>query len=135
MTLTFDSAYPQLLNFYGSQSKLIDSGDHEGWAATFTDNGVFDSPTYQVPAEGREDLIRISRKFQETAAQAGSAQRHVVVNISVQKLAADGAEVSAYLLVTASSHGKTEVLRIVNINDRISFASGEPKVELRRVQL
>ncbi|MGH8966003.1 MAG: nuclear transport factor 2 family protein, partial [Actinomycetes bacterium] len=67
---------------YGHQSHRIDGGDAAGWAATFTPDGVFDSPTYPQPVVGAAALEAFAHTFAADARAAGEVRRHVVSTLA-----------------------------------------------------
>lgn len=68
---------------YGRQAHRIDSGDAQGWAATFTPAGVFSSPTYPTPVVGTSALVAFAERFTADALAAGEVRRHVVSTLAV----------------------------------------------------
>src|SRR3546814_14824393 len=80
-----ESQIALLRNLYAKQAHLIDTGQHEGWAHTFTADGEFHSPTCGEPAIGHDRLADISRRFSETASQDGESHPHVIENVWVTR--------------------------------------------------
>ncbi len=120
--------------FYALQSHLIDSGDADAWAATFTADGAFHSPTYPAPVLGRRDLSAFARRFTETARAAGEVHRHVVTNVVLHPGGAEEAQVSAYLQVIATdSGGDTRILRFTTVHDRLRREDGRWRVHRRDI--
>ncbi|MEX0427388.1 SDR family oxidoreductase [Nocardioides sp. DS6] len=104
---------------YARQSRLIDSGEARGWAATFTADGVFDSPSYPEPVIGTEALERFAREYADRARATGVVMRHVVSNL--EALAGpDPARlmVLGYLQIVATPRGKdSRLVRFTTIED------------------
>lgn len=116
-----------LRNLYAKQAHLIDTGQHEGWAQTFTADGEFHSPTYGEPAIGHHQLAEISKRFTESAKQSGESQRHVIENVWVSQCDQTTAQVRAYVMIVATQleQNQTRILRIVtNIDDLEKSAEG-----------
>jgi ketosteroid isomerase-like protein len=97
----------------------VDSNDSDGWAALFTDNGVFDVPK-AIRLEGTAQL----RGMPGVVAQQGSGRwRHQITNILAEAGdAPDTAVVRAYGLVTDWSKGGAP------------FAFSDYHMTLRRIQ-
>jgi hypothetical protein len=59
-----------IIQLEGAYAHLWDSVDAPGWAALFTENGVFETtrvgPFHAVRVEGREELARLCRDFNAT---------------------------------------------------------------------
>lgn len=115
---------PQVERFYARQSRLIDGGDAAGWAATFTPDGVFDSPSYPQPARGAEELEAFARGFFDSGVADAVQRRHVVTSVDV--VGDDGplgdAEVTvhAYLQIVATPAGQdSRLVRLTTITDRL----------------
>lgn len=116
-----------LRNLYAKQAHLIDTGQHEGWAHTFTADGEFHSPTYGEPAIGHDRIADISRRFSETARQDGESHRHVIENVWVTRCDQTSAQVRAYVMIVATNPAlkQTRILRIVtNIDELEKSAEG-----------
>lgn len=117
-----DSAVAAVRNLYARQAHLIDSGQHDDWAHTFTPDGQFHSPTYGQPAIGYEQLAGISKAFSDAAQNSGERHRHLVDNIWVVECDATSAHVRAYLSIVATKKaGETRILRIVTLDDQLTM--------------
>ncbi|MEO9322478.1 nuclear transport factor 2 family protein [Nocardioides sp. C4-1] len=132
----------ELERFYARQSRLIDDGNAVGWAATFTADGVFDSPSYPRPARGTDELVAFARGFHDSCVEQATRLRHVVTNVDVvgydatadpaPDLApdqiADEVEVRAYLQIVATPAGQdSRLVRLTTITDRlVRRADGAP---------
>jgi len=105
---------------YARQSHLIDGGDAAGWAATFTADGVFASPSYPAPVAGRDELTAFAARFAEAGRTSGDVQRHVVSTVDVVELDDDEARVRAYLQIVGTRPGEdTRLVRITTLHDRL----------------
>ncbi|MGW5382165.1 nuclear transport factor 2 family protein [Nocardia sp. NPDC003963] len=119
---------------YGFQSGHIDNGRAADWAATFTPNGEFHSPSYPEPVAGTAALTEFARAFDEAARAAGEVHRHVVTNIAIRRPAPSTLEVSAYLQIVATPRGgSAHLVRMTTIEDRLELADGRWSVARRRV--
>ncbi|MBY4212537.1 nuclear transport factor 2 family protein [Rhodococcus fascians] len=105
---------------YGRQSHLIDSGRAAEWAATFTADGVFDSPSYPAPEVGTAALTAFAQRFFDAAVQAQERRRHVITNVSVETVATDEVMVECYLQILATPRGgDTRLVRFTAVRDRV----------------
>ncbi len=104
---------------YARQSHLIDGGDAEGWAATFTPDGEFVSPSYDAPVAGTAALVRFATSFADAGAAQGLVARHVVTNVDVHRQRDDGSvEARAYLqIVTTGSGEDSRLVRLTTLAD------------------
>ncbi len=130
---------PQVERFYARQSRLIDEGDAEGWAATFTADGVFDSPSYPQPARGTDELVAFARGFHDSCVASATRMRHVVT--TVDPVGDDGplgdAEITvhAYLQIVATPQGQDSTLvRLTSLTDRLVRHDGGWLVAHRQVR-
>ena len=109
------------LRLHARQSRLIDEGDAEGWAATFTADGVFDSPSYPEPARGAAALTAFARAFHDSCVATRTHLRHVVTNVDVEASGRDGEVVAhAYLQIVATPEGQdSRLVRLTTLTDRL----------------
>lgn len=104
---------------YARQSRLIDTGDAAGWAATFTTDGVFDSPSYAQPVIGGAALERFAAEYAEQARATGVVSRHVITNVDVVP-GADPERLTAYayLQIVATPTGQdSRLVRLTTVED------------------
>ncbi len=120
-------------HLYAVQSLAIDGGDAEGWADTFVAGGVFDSPTYERPIEGRDALVTFARDLHAAAPYL----HHVITNVRVVPAAEPGEyDVRANLLIVTThdlASGAARIDRITTIDDRLRRTSEDP-ADLRLVR-
>jgi hypothetical protein len=85
--------------------QLLDDGDAEGWAATFTEDGSFAANTYPEPTVGRTALATAVRRTHAELASLGVVHRHWLGMLNVN--GQDDGTVSAccYALVIATPRG------------------------------
>ena len=62
--------------FYAEHFHLLDAGDADAWAATFTPDGTFRAPTSTEPVRGRDALAAAVRRTAAELAAAGVVHRH-----------------------------------------------------------
>jgi 3-phenylpropionate/cinnamic acid dioxygenase small subunit len=129
-----DSTSAAVRNLYARQAHLIDSGQHDDWAHTFTPDGEFHSPTYGQPAIGSKQLAGISKAFGQAAQKSGERHRHLIDNIWVVECDATSAQVRAYLSIVATKEaGETRILRIVTLDDQLAMTEQGWQVSRRMV--
>lgn len=109
----------EVQHLYAAQSLAIDGGDAEGWADTFVPDGVFDSPTYDRPIEGRAALVAFARDLHAAAPYL----HHVITNVRVRPGERPGEyDVRANLLIVTThdlASGAAGIDRITTIDDRL----------------
>ncbi|MFI0352998.1 nuclear transport factor 2 family protein [Actinomadura sp. 9N407] len=116
---------------YGAQSHLIDEGRAAEWAATFTPDGEFHSPSYPEPVIGTRDLTAFAERF---AAGAGRA-RHVLTNVHVEAADAHRATVRAYLqIVSTPAGGPSRLDRMTTLTDDLLQVGGRWLIRRRTVR-
>lgn len=119
---------------YGFQSRYIDNGLATEWAATFTADGEFHSPSYPEPAAGTAALTEFAAAFHEGARAANEVRRHVVTNITVRQEDSSTLAVGAYLQIIATTPGAhARLVRMTTIEDRLEQVGGRWLVARRRV--
>jgi 3-phenylpropionate/cinnamic acid dioxygenase small subunit len=106
---------------YARQSRLIDGGDAAGWAATFTADGEFHSPSYPEPAIGTAALTAFAERFRDAGRETGVVSRHVVTNVDVLPGADEDTVLAhAYLQIVATARGgDSRLVRLTTVTDRL----------------
>ncbi|MFJ2569462.1 nuclear transport factor 2 family protein [Streptomyces halstedii] len=111
----------EIHQLYHLQSHLVDGGRAAEWAATFTADGSFTSPTYPAPVTGTAALTAFAERFAADCAADGVVRRHVVSNVALT--GDDGAgtvRVEAYLQIVATPGGGTpHTERFTTLTDRL----------------
>ncbi|MFE6509332.1 nuclear transport factor 2 family protein [Nocardioides sp. NPDC057767] len=110
-------AFVEVQHFYGQQSLAIDRGDAAGWAAMFTPDGVFDSPTYAEPVTGTSALETFARTVHESSPHL----HHVVTNVALDDATDDAVTVRANLLIVTTGDittGEARIDRVTTIHDQ-----------------
>ena len=114
----------EILELIARYNHTIDAGDTGGWAATFTENGIFEAP--DTTAQGPEDLKRFVAKI-----PAGG--RHWVNNVMIDG-SGNSATASCYLhVLNVKEGGKTIVTGLYN--DTLERVGGAWKIAHRKVTL
>ncbi|MGK3201341.1 nuclear transport factor 2 family protein [Amycolatopsis sp. MEPSY49] len=112
---------------YGRQSHAIDSGRAADWAATFTPDGEFRSPTYPEPAAGTGELTAFAERFHAS----GETLRHVISTVHVRPGdTPDTLRADAYLQIVAPTH----LVRLTVLEDELVRAGDGWLVRRRTVR-
>jgi 3-phenylpropionate/cinnamic acid dioxygenase small subunit len=122
-----------ITRLYARQSRLIDGGEAAGWAATFTADGEFHSPSYPEPAVGTAALTAFAERFAAAGRDSGVVSRHVVTNVDVLPGETDD-EVTAhaYLQIIATPRGEdSRLVRLTTVTDRLVREGGSWRVARR----
>ncbi|CAM2866370.1 nuclear transport factor 2 family protein [Prescottella defluvii] len=128
-------AIVEIHQLYGRQSHFIDEGRAAEWAATFTAEGEFHSPSYPAPVVGAPALTAFAAAFFSNASVAGEAHRHVITNIAVDRVGDDELEVHAYLQIVATRiGGESRLVRFTTVADRVVREGGQWLIARRVVR-
>lgn len=119
-------------DFYARQNVAIDEGDAQAWAATYTADGSFASPTYGGQVVGRENLIEFALRARDQLAAEGIQQRHWVNNVVID---ASSSSARAYMMILRTdSAGSASLLRLITVEDRFQInADGTLSMRSRKV--
>ncbi|MET7622268.1 nuclear transport factor 2 family protein [Streptomyces sp. NPDC005408] len=133
-TGAFEAVYAQVQQFYAQQMQLLDSGEAEQWAATFTVDARFDVPTLPEPVHGRAGLITAARRSADALAAASERHRHFIGMLDVSERADGVLDVRAYTIVYASRiGGGSRVHRVCVCTDVLVRSGDELHVRTRTV--
>jgi len=113
------------------QNHAIDEGDAVGWAATYTPDGSFFSPTYGETIVGTESLIAFAERVYADLAGEGIRQRHWLNNVVVD--AAAGSARSYLMIVRTAADGTPSLLRHVTATDQFAVHDGEFRMRARQI--
>lgn len=117
--------FESLHRLYGAQSHLIDGGRAREWAATFTPDGEFRSPTYPRPVAGTAELTAFAERFFADARAAGVTVRHVLTNVFAERTDERTALVHAYLqIVSTPDGGEPHIDRMTVVTDDLVRVDG-----------
>lgn len=108
-----------ILDLYARQSHAIDGADAAEWAATFTEGGSFESPTFKLVATGRERLSQFAKDSNDAALGRGEQLRHWISAIVLRPTGADTVEADAYLMILATSVTGTRIDRSLRVEDAL----------------
>jgi hypothetical protein len=83
--------YIDIQQLYARYNLAIDTGDGEGWAATFTPDGIFNNTN-----QGHDALVQFIKDWRDK--RDGANRRHLNSNMALTPTA-DGAKGAIYLLL------------------------------------
>jgi 3-phenylpropionate/cinnamic acid dioxygenase small subunit len=130
----FAALYAQVQQFYAHQMQLLDLGECERWAATFTEDATFDVPTLPEPVVGRVALATATGRTAAQLAASGTRHRHFVGMFDVVEQPDGTVGVRSYAIVYASRiGGESQVHRVCVCDDVLVRVDGELRVATRRV--
>src|SRR5690606_34346694 len=109
----------RILELYAVQSHAVDSSDGDGWAATFTEDGVFESPTYQLVARGRAELAAFAQSSNDAAREKGIQYRHYINAVVLTSRNDYTVDAQAYLAIMATSNSGTVIERSLVLHDEL----------------
>jgi hypothetical protein len=133
-SLPFERIYAEVQQFYAHQSQLLDSGQAEAWAETFTVDGSFAPPSLPQPVRGRVDLADGVRKAAAGLAETGEVHRHLFSTTSVRPSDDGSITVTSYTQVIATGRDQGPRLHLMCVcHDVLVREGGELRVRERRV--
>ena len=122
-----------ILDLFARQSHCIDGGDAAGWAATYSVDGSFHSPTYKLTATGRAALEDFAANSNAGAQARGEQFRHHVSAVMLTPKTATEVSSVSYLMILATTVDGTRVDRSVRMFDELVKVDGEWFVASRTV--
>ncbi|MFE9119657.1 SRPBCC family protein [Streptomyces sp. NPDC007172] len=115
--------YASVQQFYARQMRLLDEGDGEAWAATFTEEGAFEQTSFTEPVRGRASIARAVRE--RPAAPAGTVRRHWLGLPAAWRFP-DGSVRTGYdALVVSTTEGAAPVIRLSTSCQDVLVADGD----------
>ncbi|MEU6161606.1 nuclear transport factor 2 family protein [Streptomyces sp. NPDC047130] len=130
----FGHLYAEVQQFYSRQMQLFDAHDAERWAATFTEDAVFDVPTLEAPVRGREGLVANVRRNAAQYERSGERLRHWIGMLDVSPGRDGELRARAYALVYVTPRGGTSrVLRVCVMEDALVRVRGKWRTRHRVV--
>ncbi|MGP4001289.1 nuclear transport factor 2 family protein [Streptomyces sp. 8N706] len=130
----FGALYAEVQQFYAHQMQLLDRGECERWAATFTEDASFAVPTLPDPVVGRAGLVAATSRSTVQLAEAGQRHRHFIGMFDVVERPDGALDVRSYAIVYASqTGGESRVHRVCVCEDVLVRVDGALQVSTRRV--
>ncbi|MEU0585790.1 nuclear transport factor 2 family protein [Streptomyces sp. NPDC006132] len=119
--------------FYARHMQLLDGGEAGTWAATFTPDATFASPSMTEPVRGRDGIAAGARAAAEGRAAAGEVHRHWVT-MTTARSTGDGIETVSYVQILATPRGGAPRVHLSCVmRDRLVRQDGELLVAERRI--
>lgn len=127
--------YTDVQQFYARHFHLLDSGDAESWAQTFTEDGYFwPVSVLPEPVRGRAALTAAVRATHDRLAAAGERHRHWHGMVHVQPAGDGTLSVRCYAQIFAIPAGGPARLHLHCVcEDVLVHDDGQWKVRERRV--
>ncbi|MDP3910915.1 MAG: nuclear transport factor 2 family protein [Gemmatimonadales bacterium] len=127
--------WAEIHNLYANYNLCSDSGDAEGYASCFTDDGVLNLVTRDFVVKGRQAFIEFKRK--DVEGRAGRYRRHWNSGLHLEKQADGTVRGRCYLLAFNGEPGSLPVLAgagvyddtIVKADEEWRFASRKLKTD------
>ncbi|MGP3691655.1 nuclear transport factor 2 family protein [Streptomyces sp. IBSNAI002] len=130
----FGALYAEVQQFYAHQMQLLDLGESQRWAETFTEDATFDVPTLPEPVRGRPGLVAATSRTAAQLAEAGQRHRHFIGMFDVAERPDGTVDVRSYAIVYASViGGDSQVHRVCVCEDVLVRVEGALQVATRRV--
>ncbi|MDI3408230.1 nuclear transport factor 2 family protein [Streptomyces cavernicola] len=128
--------YAEVAGFYARQMRRLDEGDAEGWAATFTEDGVCRLSTRPEPMRGRAALAAGARTA-AAAIPAGERRRHMTGMFEIEARPGGILHVRANTVVYATgAGGEARVHQVCGCTDTlVRGPGGELLVKDRRIDV
>ncbi|MCX5527382.1 nuclear transport factor 2 family protein [Streptomyces bobili] len=115
--------YASVQRFYAGQMRLLDEGEGDAWADTFTEDGTFDQSSFAEPVRGRAAIAAAVRG--RPAAPAGTVRRHWLGLPAAWRFP-DGSVRTAYdALVVSTAAGAAPVIRLSTSCQDVLVADGD----------
>lgn len=127
--------YSEVERFYARQMQLIDEGDADGWAATFTEDGVFTSNGTTGEVRGRPALRTAAKETIARLTGAGTTRRHIVSNVRIEQLEPDLLRVTSYVPVIDTTSGVAALRTSTVMSDELALVGSDLLVRHRLVEL
>lgn len=116
--------YPRVQQFYADQMQLLDTGDTQAWACTFTEDGTFTANRNPEPVIGRAEIGRVASQTAADYAAKGIQRRHWLGMVAVDARDDSSLEVRSYALIIATERGGAPVVQASTSCDDILVPDG-----------
>jgi hypothetical protein len=108
------TTYAALQHYYARQMQLLDDGQVDKWAETFTEDGVFATAALPEPVVGRTAIAAGASQVAAQLAADGVARRHWLGMVSAN-VAGDELVVRSYAMTYQTAGDGTAELRFLNV--------------------
>ncbi|GGX79967.1 nuclear transport factor 2 family protein [Streptomyces minutiscleroticus] len=137
--MSVPTSTPELLRasveqFYARHMQLLDDGDAEAWAETFTEDGLFALPGRPEPTRGRAALAEGARRAHTERLASHETHRHWHGMLDIRPQDDGSVHVRCYALVVATPRGgEPRLHRSCVCRDVLVPAGSQWQVRSRRV--
>ncbi|MBO2457458.1 nuclear transport factor 2 family protein [Actinomadura violacea] len=119
--------------FYAVQMRLLDSGEAEAWADTFTEDAVFEANAHKQPTRGRRAIAAAARAAAAELRAAGTTRRHWLGMCDVAPEEDGTVRVYSYALIIETPAGGPSVVRMSTTCEDLLVDDGGLRVRHRIV--
>lgn len=131
---SFTDLYVAVQQFYAVQMRMLDEGDFEGYAHTFTADGEFTHtpgrPPARTPAGIVKELVDFHKRFEGRPVQ----RRHWFTMVAITEQSDGSIASTAYALVVTSGTDRVpEIAPSCTVHDVLVHEAGGLKTRSRRV--
>jgi hypothetical protein len=120
-----DQHFVSIQHFLHRQMQLLDDGDAKGWAATFTQDGVFAQDTRPEGRRGREMLAERMRHHADVLARQGLTRRHWLGMLTIDPGQGETTRARYYaLVIDTPREGRTE-LHLSTVCEDVLVSDGD----------
>ncbi len=117
--------YAEIQQFYARQMQMLDGGDADAWADTFTEDGVFAANAHPQPAVGRETIRVAATKVKAQHAEEGLQVRHWLGMVEVTEQPDGTVLARSYALIINTPRGGQAVVGLSTTCDDVLVRDGE----------
>jgi ketosteroid isomerase-like protein len=127
--------HAEIQQFYARQMHLLDDGEAEAWAETFTEDGVFAANAYPEPARGRATIREAAAKASAQLAERGVQVRHWLGMLEVRPREDGSVQALTYALIINTPAGGSPAVHLSTTCEDVLVrgADGEWQVSERKV--
>jgi 3-phenylpropionate/cinnamic acid dioxygenase small subunit len=115
----------QITSFYASQMQLLDSGECDAWAVTFTEDGVFTASGLPEPVYGRQAIAAGASAAHDQLVRSGVVHRHWLGMVSTAWQEDGTVRARCYALVIETPRGGKSVIHRSTVCKDILVPSGD----------
>jgi 3-phenylpropionate/cinnamic acid dioxygenase small subunit len=119
--------------FYAAQMQLLDSGQAEAWANTFTEDAVFAANAQKEPTRGRSAIAAAARRTIAELNATRTTRRHWLGMCDVVPQEDGTVRVSSYALIIETAVGGSSSIRMSTTCEDVLVDDGELRVRRRSV--
>ncbi|AHI01186.1 nuclear transport factor 2 family protein [Kutzneria viridogrisea] len=134
MSTVSTELYQEIQHFYARQMQQLDAGEAEAWAATFTEDGVFEANAHPEPSMGRAVISAAVRQAHAKLTEAQEVRRHWLGMLTIDRGEDDTLFVRSYALIVATKKGGTPSIAFSTLcEDTLVQDGGSWLVKYRKV--